>query len=139
LEKKGASLDARTNNGGTPLHYACAKGHLAIVQWIIQQDSELVALRTKMQGLQPGYGDATPLQFAKLGSHKAVVAYLRTTPYYVRAAQEKAKATEAKAKANAEATERADAMMAQLILEEEIEETKNPETKKKQGKSKKKK
>ena len=82
--------------------------------------------------------DATKHLFAELQGHKPVVDYLRTTPHYARAEKEKAKATEAKAKANAEATERADAM-AQLLLEEEIEETKNPKIKKKQGKSKKKK
>jgi hypothetical protein len=136
VKEKGASLDARNNIGVTPLHIACAKGHLAMVEWIVQQDSELVALRTNKHGLKPGYGDATPLQWANLRGHKAVVAYFRTTPYYVRAEKEKAKAAEEKAKARAEATTRADAMMAQLILEEEGAQ--GMVTKKKKKKSKKK-
>ena len=59
-----------------------------------------------------------------------MVDYLHTTSYYVRAEEEKAKAAEVKAKAaetmakekvkaDADATARADAMMVQLILEEE--------------------
>jgi hypothetical protein len=33
---------------------ACDNGHLAIVQWIVEQDSELVALCTDKQGCMPG-------------------------------------------------------------------------------------
>ena len=107
------------------------------VKWIVDQDSELVTLRSNKHGdWNPGYGDATPLQHAELQGHKAVVDYLRTTPYYVRAEKEKAKAAEEKAKARAEATTRADAMMAQLILEEEAAQ--GMVTKKKKKKSKKK-
>jgi hypothetical protein len=161
VEKKGASLAARTNYGRTPLHIACQEGYLAIVQWIVQQDSELVALRTNRNSPEwtwsPGYEDATPLRFAQLEGHKAVVNYLRTSPYYMRAEEEKAKAAKEKAKAakekatakaaaEAEAMERADAMMAQLLLEEEVEEGKKPkggpkmqERAKTKGKAKKKK
>jgi ankyrin repeat protein len=127
VAEKGASLNARTNKGTTPLHCACGEGHLAMVKWIVAQDNELVALRTHKHGdLKPGYGNATPMQWAELNDHHAVVDFLRTTPYHVRAEKEKAKSAKEEAewlvaeKAKAhdqEAPERASALMAQLGLE----------------------
>ena len=118
-------LDVRSYKGTTPLHDACYFGHHATVQWIVEHDSNLVALRTNKQGRwKPGFGDATPLRFAELRGHEAVAQYLKASPYYVRAAKEATEAAEAKAKKLVEDTEAAEAMAAQLILEEEEEKAK---------------
>ena len=114
------------------MHLAAHEGHHATVQWIVEHDSDLVALRTDKHGLKPGYNDATPLRTAELQGHAAVARYLKASPYYVRAAQKAAEAAEAEAKKLVEDTERAEAMAALLILEEEAEE-KEKAAKKKGG------
>jgi hypothetical protein len=77
---KHASLAEALYNGQTPLHSACSLGHLNIVRWLVEQDSELVALRTNKNNSEwlwaCGYEDATPLRWAELKGHKAVVDYL---------------------------------------------------------------
>ena len=114
------------------MHDACHEGSQATVQWIVEHDSNLVALRTNKHGWKPGYNDATPLRWAELQGHEAVARYLKASPYYVRAAKEAAEAAEAKAKKLVEDTVLAEAMAAQLILEEE-EEEKAAAAKKKKG------
>ena len=129
----GVKLDVRNEAGTTPLHDACFQGSLATVQWIVEHDSHLVALRTnKHKGWKPGLGGATPLRWAELYGQEAVVRYLKASPYYARAAQEAAEAAKAKARERAEAEKAAEAMAAQLILEEE-EEDKAAAAKKKKG------
>ena len=101
-----------------------------------RHERALVALRSnKHPELKAIYRDATPLRYAELKGHEAVVRYLKASPYYVRAAQEAAEAAKAKAKQRAEAEKAAEAMAAQLILEEE-EEEKAAAAKKKKGEAK---
>ena len=119
----GVKLDARDWRGGTPLHDASSRGSLATVQWIVEYDSDLVALRANNHPeLKPTHRDATPLRIAELEGQEAVVRYLKASPYYVRAAQEAEKAAEA--------------MAAQLILEEEKEKEKAAKKKKGEAQSK---
>ena len=117
----------------TPLHEAADQGNLAVVRWIVEQDSDLVALRTAKDGLERRYRDANPLRWAELEGHEAVVRYLKASPYYVRAAEEAAKAAKAEARERAEAEEAAEAMAALLILEEEEEAKKAKAAKKTKG------
>ena len=47
-------LSAQDERGGTALHITSVKNLLPLVQWIVEHDSSLVALRTFKRGSKQG-------------------------------------------------------------------------------------
>jgi len=58
LIEQGVSLDARSNEGGTPLHWAAAMGHFKVVKYLVEKGADVNA--------RDNYGK-TPLHWAMLG------------------------------------------------------------------------
>ena len=65
--EKGANIEAKENNGWTPLHIACYQGHLPIVQYLIEKGANIEG-KDKEQ--------FTPLHIASLFGKIDVVKYL---------------------------------------------------------------
>jgi len=66
LISRGASVNANTKDGKMPLHYAAGKGHLTIVQCLVQNHADLRAT----------YRGKTPAEVARAHKQEVVADYL---------------------------------------------------------------
>ncbi len=67
---KGADLNTRDENGGTPLHWAVYYNHLEVVEFLI------------LHGADPNIKDnngITPFKLAELGRKKEILNFLRSS------------------------------------------------------------
>jgi FOG: Ankyrin repeat len=105
LVKAGANVEAKANNGGTPLILASTSGHLTTVKFLVEEGHANVEAKDKEDGYTPliwasGNGDLTTVKFlveeghanveakdndgstalgwAKMCGERRVVAYLRS-------------------------------------------------------------
>lgn len=67
LCERGADVEARTNDGDTPMHYACSKGLLELAKWLRQSGASLAP--TNESGV-------TPRDMAEDAGHGDVVTWL---------------------------------------------------------------
>ena len=67
IEKQNVDTDIKGHWEKTPLHYACWKGHLPIVEYLISKGADIEA---------EDMDEATPLHYASEGSKADIVKYL---------------------------------------------------------------
>jgi hypothetical protein len=73
----GATVDAMTHNGSTPLHWASGAGHLAVCQVLLQHRASPTARSSTWSRSVFGKGSGqTPSHWAAESGHQAIVAYL---------------------------------------------------------------
>ena len=65
--EQGASINVEDQGGRTPLHIASAKGHLHVVQYLVEEQNDNIKKRTK-----DGWA---PLHMAAAGGHIAIAQY----------------------------------------------------------------
>ena len=68
LISKGADLEARSNTGSTPLHYAAFKGMTEVAKLLISKGADVNAKDNF---------DGTPLHMAEKGGHQDLADFLR--------------------------------------------------------------
>ena len=69
IEQKNVDKDFKGKNEKTPLHYACKKGHISIVKYLLSKDANIEA--------RDSFGN-TPFIYARLNNHKDIIEYLQS-------------------------------------------------------------
>jgi ankyrin repeat protein len=125
LTERGADVDTANIGGGTALYQACGFGRVDTVKLLLEHGAD---------STKAAHNGTTPLEVARQRGHEDILKLLLNKPIAKRG---KPEAPVMSSEALAEATSKADAVMAALLLEEEKEA--NGATKKAKKKPKKKK